>query len=95
MEKLGFLLGIGGPVTHERAQRLARLVASMPLECLLLETDAPDQPLADHRGERNEPARLREVLDVVAALRSESAVRALPQRTRNSCSGFPPPTLGL
>ncbi|MBO9663151.1 TatD family hydrolase [Dokdonella sp.] len=71
--KLGFLLGIGGPVTHERAQRLRRLVASMPLECLLLETDSPDQPLADHRGERNEPARLREVLDVIAALREESA----------------------
>lgn len=69
--KLGFLLGIGGPVTHERAQRLRRTVARMPIEQLLLETDSPDQPLAAHRGERNEPSRLREVLDVVAELRGE------------------------
>ncbi len=44
LHKLGFLLGIGGPVTHERANRLRSLVATMPLEQLLLETDAPDHP---------------------------------------------------
>ena len=67
--KLGFLLGIGGPVTYERANRLRGLVATMPLEQLLLETDAPDQPDANHRGERNEPAYLTKVLEVVAELR--------------------------
>lgn len=82
--KLGFLLGIGGPVTHERAQRLRRLVATMPLEFLLLETDSPDQPLADHRGERNEPARLRKVLDVVATLREESAEEIARTTTANA-----------
>src|SRR3546814_20285746 len=46
---LGFLLGIGGPVTYERARRLRELVAGMPLEHLLLETDAPDQPDSDPR----------------------------------------------
>ena len=56
LHRLGFLLGIGGPVTYERAQRLRRLVATMPIEHLLLETDSPDQPDADHRGRRNEPA---------------------------------------
>jgi len=67
--KLGFAIGIGGPVTYERAQRLRRIVATMPIEHLLLETDAPDQPDAAIRGQRNEPARLRQVLDCVAALR--------------------------
>lgn len=66
---LGFLIGIGGPLTFERAQRMRRLVATMPLEFLLLETDSPDQPDARHRGERNEPARIVEVLDTVAMLR--------------------------
>jgi TatD DNase family protein len=66
---LGFRLGIGGPVTYERASRLRGIVASMPLDFLLLETDAPDQPLHGHRGTRNEPARLREVAAVVAGLR--------------------------
>ncbi len=70
--RLGFLIGIGGPVTFPRARRLRRLVAETPIEHLLLETDAPDQPLAEHRGERNEPARLREICATVAELRGES-----------------------
>lgn len=69
LHKLGFLLGIGGPVTYERANRLRNTVAAMPLEQLLLETDSPDQPGTAHRGERNEPAYLGEVLEVVAGLR--------------------------
>lgn len=67
--KLGFLVGLGGPVTYARANRLRRLAATMPLEYLLLETDAPDQPDAGIRGQRNEPARLTEVLDTIATLR--------------------------
>ena len=43
------------------------------LEQLLLETDSPDQPGAAHRGERNEPAYLGEVLEVVAGLRGMAA----------------------
>ena len=70
LHKLGFLLGIGGPVTFERAKRLHGVVAIVPLEQLLLETDSPDQPGANRRGERNEPASLVEVLDVVAELRN-------------------------
>lgn len=68
---LGFLIGLGGPLTYARAQRLRRLVTDMPLEYLLLETDAPDQPDAGIRGQRNEPARLRDILDTVAMLRDQ------------------------
>lgn len=68
----GFLLGFGGPVTYERAQRLRRLAATLPLDALLLETDAPDQPDAGIRGERNEPARLPVIRDTIAALRGVS-----------------------
>jgi len=67
--KIGFCLGIGGPVTYERAQRLRRIVANMPIEYLLLESDAPDQPGAAHRGERNEPSYLADTLRCVAELR--------------------------
>lgn len=67
--KIGFHLGIGGPVTYERAQRLRRIVANMPIEYLLLESDAPDQPGALHRGARNEPAYLADTLRSVAELR--------------------------
>jgi TatD DNase family protein len=69
--KLGFSIGIGGPITYDRAQRLRRLVSRMPMEFLLLETDSPDQPNADCRGQRNEPARLIDVLKVIAELRAQ------------------------
>lgn len=82
--KLGFHLGLGGPLTYPRAQRLRRLVASMPLEWLLLETDAPDQPNAGHRGERNEPARLPEVLQTVAELRGQSPEEIAAATTANT-----------
>ncbi|HTA65912.1 MAG TPA: TatD family hydrolase [Xanthomonadaceae bacterium] len=78
---LDFRLGIGGPVTYERAQRLRRIVATMPIEFLLLETDAPDQPDAFHRGERNEPSRLTVVRDCIAELRGAS-IEALAAATR-------------
>jgi TatD DNase family protein len=65
----GFLIGLGGPVTHERASRLRGLATMLPIEYLLLETDAPDQPDSAHRGQRNEPSRLTIVRDAIAALR--------------------------
>lgn len=70
--KMGFMLGIGGPLTYPRAQRLRRTVAEIPLEYLLLETDSPDQPDGQWRGQRNEPARLISVLETLAELRAES-----------------------
>ena len=81
---MGFLLGIGGPVTYERAQRLRKLVATMPLDHLLLETDSPDQPDCAHRGRRNEPARLVHVLHAVATLRDESPEEVARATTRNA-----------
>ncbi|MCH4562890.1 TatD family hydrolase [Halomonas sp. EGI 63088] len=69
---LGFKVGLGGAVTHERAQRLRRAVASLPNDGYVLETDSPDMPLAGHRGERNEPSRVAEVCRLVAELRGQS-----------------------
>lgn len=84
LHKLGFLIGLGGPLTYDRAQRLQRLVAQMPLEQLLLETDAPDQPDAGIRGERNEPSRLPVILDRVARLRGQAAEEIAAQTTANA-----------
>jgi TatD DNase family protein len=69
LHELGFLVGLGGPVTYARARRLRRVAAEVPLEHLLLETDAPDQPDCESRGTRNEPARLPRVLAEIAQLR--------------------------
>ena len=86
--KLGFLLGLGGPVTYERAKRLRRLAATMPLEHLLLETDAPDQPDAAIRGQRNEPARVAVVLDCIASLRNEAPGAIAAATTANAARLF-------
>ena len=82
--QLGFLIGLGGPVTYERANRLRALARTMPLDYLLLETDAPDQPDAGIRGQRNEPARLPVVRDVIADLRGITADEVSQATTRNA-----------
>lgn len=93
--QLDFMLGIGGSVTYERANRLRSLVAEMPLDYLLLETDAPDQPDAQHRGQRNEPARLSFVCETVAALRGVPAKDVADATTANAQRLFNlPPFVG-
>lgn len=92
--QLGFLIGLGGPVTHDRAHRLRKLVATMPLEFLLLETDAPDQPDAGIRGQRNEPARLTEILWTIAGLRSEDPAVIAAATTTNAERLFRLPVVG-
>lgn len=80
---LGFRLGLGGAITYPRAQRLRRVAAALPREALLLETDAPFQPGSAHRGARNEPAYLVEVLAALAELRAESPAQ-LARATRDN-----------
>lgn len=89
----GFLLGLGGPVTYPRARRLRELAATMPIEYLLLETDAPDQPDAGRRGQRNEPARLVTVLDTIAGLRGEHPDAVAAATTANAKRLFALPPL--
>lgn len=69
--KLGFHLGIGGAITHPRATRLRAVVAALPAERLLLESDAPDQP-PHGRPAPNEPAFVIDTLGVLAELHGMS-----------------------
>ena len=82
--QLGFHIGLGGPLTYPGANRLRRLVAAIPLEQLLLETDAPDQPDVDIRGQRNEPARLTTILHTVAQLRGQPAEEVARATSENA-----------
>jgi TatD DNase family protein len=81
--KLDFCLGFGGPITYPRAKRLREIVASMPVEFLLLETDSPDQPLHGHQGARNEPGLLAEVCACAAELRGVAPEEIATATTRN------------
>ncbi|MBT3046955.1 MAG: TatD family hydrolase [gamma proteobacterium symbiont of Ctena orbiculata] len=81
---MGFYLSFGGPITYERAKRLHRLVKSLPLDAILLETDSPDQPGSRHRGQRNEPAFLPEVLETLARLRDQAPELIAAQTAANT-----------
>ena len=85
---LGFLLGFGGASSFPRAHRLHRLLQVLPLEGVLLETDAPYQPGLPHQGERNESAFLVETLAVIAALRDQDPAEIAAITTRNALTLF-------
>ncbi len=85
---LGFRLGFGGMITHERATRLRRLACELPAEALVLETDAPDMPGAAHRGQRNSPEYLPEYLHVLAQLRNEDPETLARQTSANAREVF-------
>ncbi|GGK66098.1 TatD family hydrolase [Amphritea balenae] len=72
--KLGFKLGVGGTVTYDRASKLRAIVATLPLESFVLETDAPDMPLLGYQGQVNYPERVVNIARKVAELRQLSSV---------------------
>lgn len=83
--KLGFYISIAGPVTFKNSAKLPEIVASLPLERLLVETDSPYLTPHPHRGKRNEPANVRLVAAKVAELRGlelESFAAATSENVR-------------
>ena len=66
---LGFRLGFGGAMSYEGSTRIRELARSLPLESIVLETDAPDIPPAWARGERNLPQNLARYARILAELR--------------------------
>jgi TatD DNase family protein len=82
--RLGLCLGFGGAMTYSRASQIQRLAKSLPLECLVLETDAPDIPPAwlhdqDEGLHHNSPAQLARIGNCLAGLRGLS-VEELAQK---------------
>jgi len=81
---LGMHIGLSGILTYERNARLHEVARRLPLESLLLETDAPDQPDAMHRGERNEPGNLPETAKALARLRGQELETMIAASNRNT-----------
>ena len=78
--ELGFYISISGIVTFRNADQLRDITRRLPLERLLLETDAPYLAPVPHRGQENEPAYVRDVAEYVAWLRNCS-VEEIAQST--------------
>lgn len=82
---LGFKLGFGGTLTWERSSRIRKLASGLPLEAIVLETDAPDMVVSAHRGERNSPEYLPDCLQALAEIRHQEPEIIADQTTRNAC----------
>lgn len=98
--KLGFRLGFGGTLTYERAQQVRRLAAALPLDALVVETDAPDIPprwlyrtAADRAGGqpqgRNEPGELPRIAEGLAQLRGLAPGELAAATRRNAIAALP------
>ena len=85
---LGFYLGFTGPVTFKKADDLRRIVAQVPADRLLVETDSPFLTPHPHRGKRNEPAYVAYVAERIAQERGVDTAVLAQQTTANALRLF-------
>ncbi len=81
---IGFFVGVTGPITFKKSGREREIVKQLPLERVLIETDAPFLTPAPHRGKRNEPAYVRYVAETIATVRGVAAAEVARQTTDNA-----------
>ena len=81
---LGFKLGFGGAMTLPRATRLRTLAATLPLESMVLETDAPDIPPNFVGHGRNEPAFLPRIAQILSELRAQPVDEIAKNTSQNA-----------
>lgn len=82
--KQDYFFGIGGPVSWQNARKIKKMVANLPLDAIVLESDAPDQPPENYRGRRNQPAWIVDVVEEIATLHSISPVEVAEFTTANA-----------
>lgn len=80
---MGFLVSFAGNITYPKAQPLRDVAAKMPLDGILVETDAPWLAPAPNRGKRNEPAWVRETAQVLAGLLGVEPEKIASATTKN------------
>src|SRR5206468_6644483 len=85
----GFWISFSGSLTFKNAGSLREIASTVPLERLLTETDAPFLSPHPHRGKRNEPARVAEVVRCLAQLRGLTPETMGERTTRNFEAAFP------
>ena len=84
--RLGFKLGFGGAMTYPGSTRIRKLASALPIEAIVLETDAPDIPPCWLAGGRNTPAELPRIADTLAELRGVANVEIVAATSANARS---------
>lgn len=87
--KLGFKLGFGGAMTYPRALHIRDLAASLPIEAIVLETDAPDIPPEWLARQRNQPGELPRIAGELAGLRNLAVAELARITTANAIEALP------
>ncbi len=88
--KLGFKLGFGGAMTYPRATKLRELAEKLPLDAIVLETDAPDMPPEWlEKGSRNSPKELLKIAETIASVRRMSLSQIIEITSKNSMEVLP------
>lgn len=85
---LNFCIGVTGPVTYKNASQKREVIRSLPLERLLLETDAPFLTPVPHRGKRNEPAYIPHIADKIAEIHSKDPAEIAALTSANAARLF-------
>jgi len=85
---LNFFIGVTGPLTYKNAEARQKVIASLPVERLLIETDAPYLAPVPRRGERNEPAFVMYTAEKLATLLSMTPDQAAEITTANAARLF-------
>lgn len=86
--KMGWFLGVDGPLTFKNSAKLPEIVAQIPLDRLLLETDCPYLAPVPMRGKRNEPAYVKYIAEKVAQIRNISFEEVAQITTKNAIELF-------
>ncbi|GLX87701.1 TatD-related deoxyribonuclease [Pseudomonas fragi] len=86
--KLGFKLGVGGAATWPQALRLRKVLTDLPLDALVLETDAPDMAPAMFPHQRNSPQHLPNICQALAEVLNISPEQLADATTANACALF-------
>ena len=81
---LGFKLGFGGTLTYKNSTKIHALAKALPLESIVLETDAPDMVVESHRGQRNSPEYIIESVNALANIRNQDVNLIAQQTTQNA-----------
>lgn len=85
---LNFYIGITGPVTYKNAEQKREIIKQLPLDRILIETDAPFLAPMPFRGKRNEPAFVRHIADKIAEIHSKSPAEISNITTANAARLF-------
>ena len=85
---LNFYIGVTGPVTYKNAEQKRQVISQLPLDRLLIETDAPFLAPVPHRGKRNEPAYVRHIADKIAEIHSKHPAEIAAYTSQNAARLF-------